>query len=140
MKAENNEILFFFNSEKQQDRKARGYADTVENHQLNEKEINKDHLTETQIAEIADDMGVRMVDLIDKNSGYYLDELKDKDISDSELATIMAKNPEVIKTPIAYMGSKAFFVEDAYSLVQQGLEMKGVQSDKGNVFEKSVKH
>ncbi|MBL3655459.1 arsenate reductase family protein [Fulvivirga sediminis] len=140
MKAEKNEILFFFNSEKQQDRKARGYADSVENHKLNEKEINQDHLTETQIAEIADDMGVSIVELVDKNSGYYLDELKDKDISDTELATIMAKNPGVIKTPIAYMGKHVFFVENAYSFVQQDIEVEGVKSDKGNVFEKQAKH
>ena len=138
MKAEEKEILFIYNSEKQEDRKARGYAETVDGYALNDKDVSKVKITETQIAEIADDMGVTVVQLVDENSEYYMNELKDKSIDDSALTTILSKNPEALKTPIAYLGKKAFFVDSAYSFVKQGIEIEGVKSDKGNAFEKPV--
>ncbi|UII24124.1 arsenate reductase family protein [Fulvivirga ligni] len=138
MKAEEKEILFIYNSEKQEDRKAFGYADSIDGFALNDKDVNKVKITETQLAEIADDMGVAVVQLVDENSEYYMNELKGKSINDSELTTILSKNPQAIKTPIAYLGKKAFFVDSAYSFVKQGIEIEGVKSEKGNAFEKQV--
>lgn len=136
MKAKENEILLIYNSEKYEDRKAKGYADTMKDHALNERDIAKNNLTETQIAEIARNMNVDMSELIDKNSDTYLHHLKDKGFSESELTKLMVKNPDLIKTPIAYIGSKSFFVKSAYDFVNADFETKGVQSKKGNVFEK----
>lgn len=136
MKAEENEILLIYNSEKQQDRKTKGYADSLKDHALNERDLLTDNLTETQIAEIAGDMNVELVDLVDKNSDLYMQEYKNKSFSDDELTKILARNPEMIKTPIAYMGSRAFFVESAYDLVNQDFDIEGVKSHKANKFEK----
>lgn len=139
MKAKDNEILLIYNSEKQQDRKTKGYATSVEGYALNERDVIADPLTETQIAEIADDIGVPIVDLVDKNSDMYLNELKAKSFSDEELIKLMSKNPELMKTAIAYVGAKAFFVGSAYDFVNKGLEIEGVKSSKGNIFEKQTK-
>ena len=136
MEAQNNEILLIYNSEKSQDRKAKGYADSLKDHVLNERDVMQKTLTETQLAEIATDLHVPVQELIDENSDYYLTELKDKSFSDQELTKIMVNNPDVIKTPIAYIGSRAFFVGSSYDFVKQDLEIDGVKSDKGNIFEK----
>ncbi|ELR73190.1 hypothetical protein C900_05239 [Fulvivirga imtechensis AK7] len=136
MKAKENEILLIYNSEKYEDRKAKGYADTMKDHALNERDISKNNLTETQIAEIARDMNVDMSVLIDKNSDTYLHHLKDKGFAEAELTKLMVKNPDLIKTPIAYIGSRAFFVGSAYDFVNADFDIEGVRSKKGNVFEK----
>lgn len=137
MKAKDNEILLIYNSEKYEDRKAKGYADTLKDHALNERDITKNNLTETQIAEIARDMNVDISELIDKNSDLYLHQLKDKGFSESELTKLIVKNPELLKTPIAYKGSKAFFVGSAYQFVNEDFDVEGIRSPKGNTFEKN---
>lgn len=137
MKAKENEILLIYNSEKYEDRKAKGYADSLKDHALNERDISKNNLTETQLAEIAGDLNVDLSVLVDKNSDIYLHQLKDKSFSDEELTKLMVKNPELIKTPIAYRGSKAFFVGSAYKFVSDDFEIEGVRSGKGNQFEKN---
>ena len=136
MKAKENEILLIYNSEKQQDRKTKGYAGSLGDHRLNERDVLRDHLTETQIAEIAQDLKVRLTDLVDKNSDLYLKELKNRSFSDEELTKLMAKNPELIKTPIAYYGSKVFFVDSTYEFVNKDFTIEGVKSPKANKFEK----
>lgn len=136
MKAQNNEILLFYNSEKQQDRKTKGYADSLKDHVLNEKDVMNGILTKTQLAEIAKDMNVEVSDLVDKNSEYYMQNLKNSSFSEDELTTLMVKHPEIIKTPIAYMGSKVFFVGSAYDFVNEDFDIEGVKSRKANRFEK----
>ena len=136
MKAKDNEILLIYNSEKQQDRKTKGYASSLNEYALNERDVMTDHITETQLAEIANDIGVPLSDMIDKNSEMYMEELKEKSFADEELTKLMVKNPELIKTPIAYVGSKVFFVGSSYDFVKQGIEIKGVKSSKANKFEK----
>ncbi|GAA0894419.1 hypothetical protein GCM10009122_41000 [Fulvivirga kasyanovii] len=136
MKAKENEILLIYNSEKQQDRKTKGYADTLNDHALNERDVLTDNLTETQIAEIARDMNIEIAELVDKNSDLYLQEYKNKSLSDDEITKVLAKNPEMIKTPIAYVGSEVFFVGSAYDFVNKDFDIEGVKSHKGNKFEK----
>lgn len=136
MKPKDNEILLIYNSEKQQDRKTKGYADSLKNHALNERDVLSDNLTETQLAEMANDMHVEISELIDKNSEFYMNQLKGKSFSDDQLTKLMVKNPELIRTPIAYLGSKAFFVGSSYDFVNQDFDIEGVKSLKGNKFEK----
>lgn len=136
MKARENEIVLIYNSEKQQDRKTKGYADSLKDHALNERDIMTNNLTETQLAEIASDMEVEMAELVDKNSQFYMNQLKGKSFSDDQLTKLMVKNPELIKTPIAYIGSKVFFVSSAYQFVNEDFDIKGVKSSKGNTFER----
>lgn len=136
MKAKENEILLIYNSEKQQDRKTKGYAASLEGHQLNERDVMTDNITETQLAEIANDLSVKMEELVDKNSEYYMSELKGKSFSDDELTKLMVRHRELIRTPIAYMGAKAFFVGSSYDFVNKDFEVKGVTSKKANQFEK----
>ncbi|MEX2336335.1 MAG: ArsC/Spx/MgsR family protein [Fulvivirga sp.] len=136
MKPRDNEILLIYNSEKQQDRKTKGYADSLKNHALNERDITRNNLTETQLAEIAMDMHIEISELMDKNSELYMSQLKDKSFSDEELTKLMVKNPDLIKTPIAYMGSKVFFVGSSYDFVNEDFDIEGVKSSKGNKFEK----
>lgn len=136
MKPKANEIILIYNSNKQRDKEAMGYAKSLENHKLNERDISKSNLTERQWAEIAEEMDVSIRKLVDNNSEKYLTELKDGDYSDEELLKLMVQNPEIIQTPIALLKDRAFFVKSQYSFVKEDLNIDGIQSDKGNEFEK----
>jgi len=131
-----NEIRLFYNSKKQRDKEVVGYAKSMKDHELNEQDITKTMLTERQLAEIAKDMNRSVSELIDKNDEKYLSTVKNGNFSDEELLKLMSQNPELIKSPIAYMNGKAFVVKSQYSFVNEDIEVDGIQSKAGNKFEK----
>lgn len=136
MKPKEKEIILIYNSNKQRDKEAMGYAKSLENHKLNERDISKSNLTEKQWAEIAIELKTEVSDLVDTNSEKYLTDLKDGKYSDDQLLKLMVQNPEIIQTPIALLKDRAFVVKSQYSFVNEDLNIDGIQSDKGNKFEK----
>ncbi|MTI20015.1 hypothetical protein E1176_03175 [Fulvivirga sp. RKSG066] len=136
MKTKENEILLFYNSNKQTDKEIKGYAESAGSHKLNDRDVSKANLTERQLAEVASDLGVAVNDLLDKHDEKYMSDIKGGNYSDDELLKLMKQNPSLIKTPIAYMDGKTFFVDSQYRFVKEDIDIEGVKSDKGNEFEK----
>lgn len=136
MKPKENEIILIYNSNKQRDKEVMGYAKSLENHKLNERDISKSNLTEKQWAEIAMELETEIAEMVDTNSEKYLTKLKGGDYSDDELLKLMVQNPEIIQTPIALLKDRAFVVKSQYSFINEDLNIDGIQSDKGNKFEK----
>ena len=136
MKAMENEIILIYNSKKQRDRETLGYAKSLEDYKLNERDISKDNLTEQQIAEIASDLNTDVASLVDKNDEKYMAEMKGGDFSKDELLKLMNQNPSLITTPIAYLGKKIAIVKSPYNFIREDLEIDGIKSSKGNKFEK----
>ncbi|MDX1629349.1 MAG: hypothetical protein R3345_11655 [Fulvivirga sp.] len=131
-----NEIILIYNSKKQRDRETLGYAKSLEDYKLNERDISKDNLTEQQIAEIASDLNTDVASLVDKNDEKYMAEMKGGDFSKDELLKLMNQNPSLITTPIAYLGKKIAIVKSPYNFIREDLEIDGIKSSKGNKFEK----
>lgn len=135
MKARKKEIILIYNSEKKQDRTAMAYAASVGGYQLNEKDLSKNTLTSTQIVEIANDLGLQVLDLVDKQSDYYINEVKSTDLSNEEVLKLMTLHPEMIKTPIAMMNDEIFLVKSSYDFVNIGLGFTSDESKSGNIYE-----
>lgn len=135
MNAMNNEMRFFYNSEKYNDSKALGYAETL-NKKINVHDISKTHLTQTQIAELAGKMNVNICDLVDKNHELYLDKYQNTDLPDSEWLIVLEDNPTLLKTPIAMTSEETFIVEDPYLFVNRDMDNGGIKRD-ANKDEKS---
>jgi len=135
MKPQENEILLIYNGRKTQDSKVLGYASSVQKYKVNERNIDKNPLTETQLIKVANDMGLQVLDLIDKTSDTYLNEIKDQSFSNEEMLKIVRQHPEILKTPIAMLNGTVFFVHSAYDFVNKGIEIEGIKSKSGNVYE-----
>lgn len=130
------ELKLYYNSEKQSDRKVKGYACSLDKVVVNEQDISQSVLTERQIAGLATDMDIPVAGLLDKNSELYLDKIQDSDYEDQELLKLMHNNADLIKTPIAAVGAYVYFVESPYELIHEDLNFDGIESPMGNKFEK----
>ncbi|KYG84534.1 hypothetical protein AWW67_05335 [Roseivirga seohaensis] len=135
MKPQENEILLIYNGRKSHDTKVLGYASAVQKYTVNERNIDKNPLTETQLNQVANDMGLQILDLIDKKSDAYLNEIKDQRFSNEEMMKIVKQHPEILKTPIAMLNNTVFFVHSAYDFVNKGIEIEGIKSKSGNIYE-----
>jgi len=136
MEKHKDEILFIYNGNKQSDKEALGYAESVKGKKVNQIDLAKETLTERQIADIAIDMNVAVDGLLDKNDKLYLSKIKEGEFTDDELLKLLKNNSSLFKTPIAYIEKEPIFVESQYTFVNKGLEIDGVKSDSGNSFEK----
>jgi len=139
MKPQENEILLIYNANKRQDNQVLGYASSIDKYTVNERNIEKNPLTETQITEVADKMGLQVLDLIDKTSDLYLNKIKTTDFSNAETLKIITNHPEVLNTPIAMLNGTVFFVHSAYDFINKGIEIEGIKSKSGNAKESPKK-
>lgn len=95
-----NEIKFLYNSIKLEDREAYAYVLTLHRHILNELDIAKNEMTPTQFSELARRLDVSIIDLFDKKSEYFKDNIEGKNIAETDLLTILVKEKSALRTPI----------------------------------------
>lgn len=136
MKAQKNEIKLIYNSSRMEEKRAVGYAEALKDHKLQTIDITKEHITETQLAELADQLGVEVRELVDEQSALYKDNFAGKDFEDGEILRVLAQNLEMLKTPIALKDEKAFFVTASYDFIKQDMANKTTPDD-GSALYKS---
>ncbi len=139
-----NELTLIYHSDKADDKKARAFIESVTDYSVKTLDLKKESLTETQLAEIAGKMDVKIKDLVDPS---YQDRFQSKDlntltsVSDSDLLTILTQESILINTPIAIIGKRAYQYASAYDLLNKNMTTDGVAStvganreEKRNVF------
>ena len=129
-----NELTLIYHSDKADDKKARAFIESVTNYSIKTLDLKKESLTETQLAEIAGKMDVKIKDLVDPS---YQDRFQSKDsntltaVSDSDLLTILTQESILINTPIAIIGKRAYQYASAYDLLNKNMTTDGVASTVG---------
>lgn len=134
METQPNELKLYYNSNKKRDRETKGYAESLDV-RLNDRDLSKSNLTPRQFAELAESMKLSVHDLLDQQADYYISELKDKDFTDDEWLKLLNSNADLVKTPIALLGNKVYYVESPFNLIPEDLNIEGIQSDKGEKSE-----
>lgn len=126
---EPNEITIVFNSNKEDDKKARGYAEALPGFVIKTLDLAREPITETQLAQIADKMEVRIEDLVDPTYDDHIGVHKEgiKLTAPAELLTIMVKDPILIATPFLIVGKRAYKYGSGYNIIKEGLDT-GVKS------------
>ncbi|HSP11646.1 MAG TPA: arsenate reductase family protein [Salegentibacter sp.] len=64
------------------------------------REYLKDELTEEELISLLKKLNIAPIQLLRKNEKIWKENYKNKDLSDRELITVMAKNPKLIERPI----------------------------------------
>ena len=118
MHAQKNELILYFHSAKKEDRTVRAYALSLDKHKLNERDLAHEPLTNTQLAGLAADLSIPVKDLLDPGV-----DIIHHDYSDEDLLTMMAHDHTLIRTPIAYLGDRVFFVASEYALIKEDLDI-----------------
>ncbi|HWA33920.1 MAG TPA: hypothetical protein VG737_07315 [Cyclobacteriaceae bacterium] len=133
-----NELTLIYHSDKDDDKKARAFIETVADYKVKTLDLKKESLTETQLAELAAKMGLPVQDLVDKS---YKDQLQNTDkkvtstMWSNDLLTLLKQEPILIKTPIVIIGKKAYTYASSYDLLTENRPTDGVRARSGNVEE-----
>lgn len=134
------ELTLLYNSEKSDDKKARGYVESLPSVVVKTLDLSRESITETQLAQIAIKLGIPVSDMIDPtydDSGspdHKVDDLRT--MEDNELLKLMAHNTMLLATPIIILGDKAYKFGSSYELIQQWQAIGVKSSSAANVEEK----
>jgi arsenate reductase-like glutaredoxin family protein len=123
-----NEIKFLYNSNKKDDREAYGYAKSLNKHKINELDVARTKLTQTQISELALKLNVPIRELFDEKSSYYRDNIAGKDLEDDDLLTVLKAEVDCLKTPIMISEKKAIFLESKYDTNNIDMAIEGIKN------------
>jgi arsenate reductase (glutaredoxin) len=110
MMLNDREILLYYKPEIKKDKNTYVLASQISNH-INTVNVLKEDLSETQLREILLLLKVPVEKLIEKESEVYKKEYNDKDLDEDSWILAMSKNPDLIKTPIAFMGKRGYIIE-----------------------------
>lgn len=66
-----------------------------------------DILTEKELKQIIELLGIKPIELVRKNEAIWKDKFKGKNLSDNEIILAMVQNPKLIERPIVTYGNKA---------------------------------
>lgn len=104
------EITIFYKPGIKKDTNTYTLARQVSSH-IREIDVMKDKVTPTQLKEIVDMLGVDVEKLIERDSDTYREQFHDKDFDESGWIDVLAKNPDMMRTPIVFKGKKGIIIE-----------------------------
>ena len=130
------ELKFIYNSNQLKERKALAYILSLDKHVINEVDVHKMKVTERQLAELAEKLGVEVSGLLDEEKEYYKDNLKGTDLDENDILGVIKSNPEVLKTPIVATEDSARFVGSAYDFNNIDLDFNSNKDEMSNRDEK----
>ncbi|MGF1637026.1 MAG: arsenate reductase family protein [Cyclobacteriaceae bacterium] len=121
-----NEITFFYHPNRNDDRKALAYAESIGNYHVKKIDLTTNKLTETQIGVIADMLKVEIHELVDRSHPSYktldLDSNDNPAYDKEDIMTLLKNIPELITTPIAIIGKKGYRWKSADEMAKFCLE------------------
>jgi arsenate reductase-like glutaredoxin family protein len=129
MNVKKNELLLIYNSALLMDRQAFAYAKSLKDHQLKDIDLKQDQLTETQIMQLAQKMGIEPDELIDKKSAHYLKYYSTTDLTESSTLKALRQNPGMMKTPIAVYHDHAEIIGTPYEFIKNDMDMNVKSND-----------
>lgn len=125
------ELTLIYHSEKSDDKKARGYVESLRGVAIKTLDLARDQITETQLAQLADKMSEPVASLIDPTYDDRDDNGEDRDglkaMDTTELLTMIKHNPRLLDTPIVILGDKAYKYKTGYNLIRETMA-EGVNS------------
>ncbi|MEK6478009.1 hypothetical protein WJR50_10760 [Catalinimonas sp. 4WD22] len=104
------EITLIYNFDKQGDREAIAYAKQIAQN-VNEVDISKNPLTESQLAQLLTKLGVSVEKLIDVKSDIFKEKYEGKNMEETEWLSVLKHDPHLMKTPIGILGDKSIIAD-----------------------------
>lgn len=132
------ELTLIYNSDKHDDKKARGYVESLTGFAIKTLDLAREKLTETQLAEVADKMEVPIEELLDPTYDDHISVHKEglKFMDRQSLLTLMVHDPKLISTPIAIIGKRAYKFGSGYAFIKEKMVQEVAGLDKANREEK----
>jgi arsenate reductase-like glutaredoxin family protein len=125
------ELTLIYHSEKPDDKKARGYVESLPTLAIKTLDLAKESLTETQLVQLADKLELPIEDLIDPtyDDRTNIPSNKEglKNLDNNSALTLIKHNPKLLITPILIIGSRAYKYGSAYQLIKE-YQAEGVKT------------
>jgi len=118
---EPTELTLIYNSEKSDDKKARGYVESLQGFKIKTIDLAHESITETQLAEIADKLNVKIEEMLDPTYDDHVSVHTEglKLMDRQSLLTLMTHDRKLISTPIAIIGKLAYKFGSGYALIRE---------------------
>ena len=110
-------ITLFYSSQSERAKKTLAYA-KAEGLPIEEIDLLKTPLTGTQIAELAGRLGLRVSELVNQENPAYRRLFGPQVFSEEDWITVIRKNPEIMKQPIALRGDITILVETPSDIIR----------------------
>lgn len=110
-------ITLYYSSASERAKKTLAYA-KAEGLPIVEVDVLKTPLTGTQIAELADRLGLKIGDLVNQQHPMYRKRFEPQDLSENDWITVIRQNPELLKQPIALRGNITILVETPTDIIK----------------------
>lgn len=123
------EIKFIYNSKKLTDRRALGYVTALDKHVINEFDVAKNRLTETQLAQLANRLNEPIEKLIDTSHERYGSEIEGKELSEQDILTVITNDYSMLNTPIIQIGEQAYVMTSSYDTNRVDMAIEGVMME-----------
>jgi arsenate reductase len=111
------QITIYYSSGSIRAKKALAFA-KAEGLPILEIDILKTPLTGTQIAELADRLGMEIKDLVNQDHPTFRSRFQHQDLSENDWLKMIRRNPDIMKQPIAIRGSKTILVESPSDIIK----------------------
>ncbi len=111
------QITLYYSSKSTRAKKTLAYA-KAEGLPILEIDILKTPLTGTQIAELADRLGLDIKDLVNQEHPTFQSRFQQHDFSENDWIKMIRHNPDIMKQPIAIRGSKTILVETPTDIIK----------------------
>jgi arsenate reductase-like glutaredoxin family protein len=135
---EEAELTLIYNSDKHDDKKARGYVESLGGFKIKTIDLAKESITETQLAEVAGKLNCSIEDLLDPTFDDHISVHKEglKLMDRQSLLTLMTHDPKLINTPIAIIGKHAYKFGSGYAFIKEKMAQEVAGLSKANREEK----
>ena len=110
-------ITLFYSSASERAKKTLAYA-KAEGLPIIEIDLLKTPLTGTQIAELAGRLELQVRELVNQQHPSYKKRFGPHDLSEEDWITMIRKNPEILKQPIALRGDITILVETPSDIIK----------------------
>ena len=111
------QITLFYHSSSSRAKQTVAYA-KAEGLPLLLIDILKTPLTGTQIAELADRLGIEVKELVNQDHPAYTHKFEHHDLSSEDWIKLISHNPDIMKQPIALRGNKTILVETPTDIIK----------------------
>lgn len=111
------QITLFCHSNSVRAKKTLAYA-MAEGLPILQIDMLKTPLTGTQIAELADRLGLEIKDLVNQEHPAYTKHFEHHDFSEDDWIKMIKNNPEIMKQPIAIRGKLTILVETPTDIIK----------------------
>ncbi len=118
------ELKLYYNSKYPNDRQTLAYAKSINKFIINEFDISKVKLSETQLTQLADRLKIEVTDLMFNENRY--------EFSKEDTLKAIRSNMDLLKTPIFSSQYEATFIGSSYDLIKVGMAMDKIVSSNAN--------